>query len=146
MSADGAATQSRMCSVTQSYLTLCDSTDCSSSVHGILQARKLEWVATPSSRVSSQPWDRTQVSHIAGDFLSSEPPEKPSMGIALKILNYQMTQQSNYLAYALKPVEKDTCSPMFIAALFTKARTWRQPRCLLTDEWIKKLWYIYTRE
>ena len=33
---------------------------------------------------------------------------------------------------------------MFIAALFTIARTWKQPRCLLTDEWIKKLWYIYT--
>ena len=33
---------------------------------------------------------------------------------------------------------------MFIAALFTVARTWKQPRCPLTDEWIKKLWYIYT--
>ena len=35
---------------------------------------------------------------------------------------------------------------MFIAALFTIARTWKQPRCPLTDEWIKKLWYIYTVE
>ena len=35
---------------------------------------------------------------------------------------------------------------MFIAALFTIARTWKQPRCLLTDEWIKKLWAIYTME
>ena len=35
---------------------------------------------------------------------------------------------------------------MFIAALFTTARTWKQPRCPLTDEWIKKLWYIYTME
>ena len=42
--------------------------------------------------------------------------------------------------------EKDTCIPMFIAALFTIARTWKQPRCPLTDEWIKKLWYIYTME
>ena len=33
---------------------------------------------------------------------------------------------------------------MFIAALFTIARTWTQPRCPLTDEWIKKMWYIYT--
>ena len=41
-------------------------------------------------------------------------------------------------------IEKDTCIPLFIAALFTVARTWKQPRCLLTDEWIKKLWYIYT--
>ena len=36
----------------------------------------------------------------------------------------------------------DTCIPLFIAALFTVAGTWKQPRCPLTDEWIKKLWYI----
>ena len=41
-------------------------------------------------------------------------------------------------------MEKDTCTPKFIAALFTTARTWEQPRCPSTDEWIKKLWYIYT--
>ena len=35
---------------------------------------------------------------------------------------------------------------MFIAALFTTARSWKQPKCLLTDEWIKKMWYIYTKE
>ena len=43
-------------------------------------------------------------------------------------------------------IEKDICNPMFIAALFTIARTWKQPRCPSTDEWIKKLWYIYTME
>ena len=42
--------------------------------------------------------------------------------------------------------EKGTCIPLFIAALFTVARIWKQPRCPLTDEWIKKLWYIYTME
>ena len=36
--------------------------------------------------------------------------------------------------------------PVFIAALFTIARTWKQPRCPSTDEWIKRLWYIYTVE
>ena len=41
-------------------------------------------------------------------------------------------------------VEKDPCIPLFIAALFTIARIWKQPRCPLTDESIKKLWYIYT--
>ena len=41
-------------------------------------------------------------------------------------------------------IEKDTCTPMFIAALFTIARTWKQPRCPLTDEWIKKLWQTST--
>ena len=43
-------------------------------------------------------------------------------------------------------IEKDTCIPMFIAALFEIARTWKQPRCPLTGEWIKRLWYIYTME
>ena len=42
--------------------------------------------------------------------------------------------------------EKDTCTPVFTAALFTIARTWKQPRCPPTDEWIKKLWYLYTME
>ena len=42
--------------------------------------------------------------------------------------------------------EKDTCTPVFIAAIFTTTRTWQQPRCPLTDEWIKKLWYINTME
>ena len=43
-------------------------------------------------------------------------------------------------------IEKDTCISLFTAALFTIARTWKQPRCPSTDEWIKKLWYIYTKE
>ena len=42
--------------------------------------------------------------------------------------------------------EKDTCTPVFVAALFTIARTWKQPRCPLTDKWIERLWYIYTME
>jgi len=43
-------------------------------------------------------------------------------------------------------IENDTCTSMFTAALFTIARTWKKPRCPLTDEWIKKLWYIHTVE
>ena len=43
-------------------------------------------------------------------------------------------------------VRKDTCTPMFIVALFTIAKTWKQPKCPSTEEWIKKLWYIYTME
>ena len=43
-------------------------------------------------------------------------------------------------------IEKDSCIPFFIVTLFTVARTWKQHRCPLTDEWIKKLWYIYTME
>ena len=40
-------------------------------------------------------------------------------------------------------IEKDICIPIFIATLFTIVRIWKQPRCPLTDEWIKKLWYIH---
>ena len=43
-------------------------------------------------------------------------------------------------------IERDTCTPMFIAALFTIAMTWKQPRCPSADEWTRKLWYIYTME
>ena len=41
-------------------------------------------------------------------------------------------------------MERDTCTPMFIAALFIIARTWKQFRCPSADEWIRKLWYIYS--
>jgi hypothetical protein len=41
---------------------------------------------------------------------------------------------------------KDTCTPVFIAALFTITKLWKQPRCPTTDEWIMKLWYRYTMD
>ena len=59
--------------VAQSCLTLCDPVDCSqprTSVHGVLQARTLQWVAMPSSRGSSGPRDGTQVSRIASRFFT----------------------------------------------------------------------------
>ena len=43
-------------------------------------------------------------------------------------------------------IKRDTCAPVFIAALFTVARTWKQTKCPLADEWIRRLWYIYTME
>ena len=43
-------------------------------------------------------------------------------------------------------IERDTCTPMFIAALFTIVTTWKQPRCPSADEWIRKQWYIYTMD
>ena len=44
------------------------------------------------------------------------------------------------------PIQNNLCTPMFIAAQFTIAKCWRQPKCPLANEWIKKLWYIYTME
>ena len=57
-----------------------------------------------------------------------------------------MTQQISLLGIYPEEakIEKDTCIPLFITALFTIVRTWKQPRCPSTDESIKKFWYIYT--
>ena len=43
-------------------------------------------------------------------------------------------------------IQKESCTTMFIAALFTIARTWKQLKCPSTDEWVKKMWHIYTME
>ena len=56
-----------------------------------------------------------------------------------------MTQQSHYWAEKTI-IRKGTCTPVFIATLFTIARTWKQPKCPSTEEWINKMWYLYTME
>ena len=43
-------------------------------------------------------------------------------------------------------VQKDTCTPVLIAALFTIPKTWKQPECPSTEKWVKEMWYIYTME
>ena len=86
----GSPTQ-RVAQVTQLCLTLCHPMDCSppgSSVHGILQARILEWVAILFSRGSSQPRDQTQVSHIAGGFFTIWAPGKPTWWVWDLILSW----------------------------------------------------------
>ena len=59
-----------------------------------------------------------------------------------------MTHQSHCLGIHTEEItiERDMCTPMFITALFIIARTWKQTRCPSADEWIRKLWYIYTME
>ena len=59
-----------------------------------------------------------------------------------------MTQQSHCWAYTPRKtrIERDTCTPMLIAALFVIVRTWKQPRCPSSEEQIRKLWYIYTMD
>ena len=51
-----------------------------------------------------------------------------------------------YLKNAVSQSQKDICTSMFITALFTIAKKWKQPQCPSVDEWIKKIWYIYTME
>ena len=51
-----------------------------------------------------------------------------------------------YLKSPETPIQKNLCTPMFIAAQFTIAKCWKQPKCPSGNDWIKKLWYIYTME
>ena len=51
-----------------------------------------------------------------------------------------------HIYHEITIIQKDKSSTMFIVALFTITRTWEQPKCPLTDEWIKKMWHIYTME
>ena len=68
----------------------------------------------------------------------------------LKKLKIELPYDPAILLLGIYPektiMQKDTCPPVFIAALFTIARSWKQPKCPSTDEWIKKFWYIYTME
>jgi hypothetical protein len=61
-----------------------------------------------------------------------------------------MIQQYHSLGIYPKEYDPDyykiTCTPMFLAALFTIAKLWKQPRCPIMDKWIKKMWYLYTME
>ena len=68
----------------------------------------------------------------------------------LKKLNIELPYDSIIPLQGIYPektiIQKDTCIPMFTAVLFTIAKTWKQPKCPSTQEWIKKMWYIYTME
>ena len=68
----------------------------------------------------------------------------------LKRLKIELPYDPAILLLGIYPdktlIQPDTCTPMFIAALFTIAKTWKQLKCPSTDEWIKKTWYIYTVE
>ena len=78
--------------VAQLCPTLCDLMDC--IVHGILQARILEWVAFPFSRVSSQPRDQTQVSRTAGRLFTTDPPGKPErMFVNIQLIHFPIQQK-----------------------------------------------------
>ena len=65
-------------------------------------------------------------------------------------IKYELPYNPAILLLGIYPdktfLEKDTCTHMFISALFTIAKTWKQPRGSLTDGWIRKMWYMYTIE
>ena len=74
---------------------------------------------------------------------STEFPQKTKNGTALWPGNSLL---GLYPKNPETPVQKNLCSPMFIAAQLTIAKYWKQPKCPSTNEWIKKLWYIYTMD
>ena len=69
---------------------------------------------------------------------------------SLKILKLELPYDPAIPLLGIYPektiIRKVSCPPVFIAALFTIAKTWKQPKCPSTDEWIKKMWYIYMME
>ena len=160
----------------QSCLTLCNPTDGSppgSPVPGILQARTLEWVAISFSNAWKWKVKVKSPSHVQllVTTWTAAYQAPPSMGFSrleywsgLPLPSPRGQYGDSSIKLGIKPpydpgiplvgilypdetkIEKHTCIPLCTAALFTTARTWKQPRCPLTDEWIKKLWYIYTME
>ena len=56
------------------------------------------------------------------------------------------TSQNLFISHGIKRVEVPNYTPIFITELFTIAKVWKQPKCPLTDEWIKKMWYMYKME
>ena len=129
----------------------CNSMDCSppgSSVHVIFQARILEWVAISYSRRSSQSRDRTLVSHIAGRFFTVWTTREAWRTVwwFLKKLKVELPYDLVIPILGIYPekiiIQKYICIPMFTAAVFTISRAWKQPKCSLTEKWIKKMWYI----
>ena len=135
----------------QSCPTLCNPIDGSPPgfpVPGILQARTLEWVATSFS--NAWKW-KVKVKSLSRVWLLATPwtaayQAPPSMGFSRQKYWSGLPLPSPVIYPEETKIEKDTCTPLFIAALFTIAKTWKQPRCPSTDEWIKKLWYICTME
>ena len=99
------------------HVQLCDPMDCSlpgSSVHGIFQARVLEWGANSSSRGSSRPRNQTWVSHITADALPSEPPGKPRWVYMFVKTHRNVLLRSVHFTFAkftcLKRITTDSCS------------------------------------
>ena len=135
--------------------------------------RILEWVAYPFSSRSSQPRNRTRVSWIAGRFFTSwatrdiyiymeegmathsstlawripwmEMPGGPQ-STGSQIVGYNWATNTHIYIVSIRKRKKDTCIPIFNAALLKIAKTRKQPKCPSTDERIKKMWYTYTMQ
>ena len=90
--------------------------------------------------------EKREPSYIVGRNVNWHSYYGEQYGVSFKKLNIELPYNpaipllGTYVEKAI--IQKDTCTPMFIAALFTIAKTWKQPKCPSTEEWIKKMWYI----
>ena len=97
-------------------------------------------------------WDQEQDKDVHSRHYSSKlvQPLRKTVWRFLRKLNIELPFDPAIPLLGIYPekttTHKDTCTPMFIAAPFTIAKTWKQPKCPSTEEWIKKRWYIYTME
>ena len=121
---------------------------------GIAVFSAFPWFAEYTSQICN---GFVRIQEAVGDQASSRPPNSDhdlflgtslALGSTWELLLSPVTRlvivKSSFCH--ISQSERDMCTPMFIAALFIIARTWKQPRCPSADEWIRKLWYRYTME
>ena len=88
--------------------------------------------------------EKREPSYSVGRNVDWSAPMENSMGVPQKTKNRTTMGSSNPTPGHISTIQKDSCAPEFAAALFAIAKTWKQPKCPSTDEWIKKIWYVYT--
>ena len=95
-------------------------------------------------------WSKGNSPALLGGVQAGIAPLDVSVAISQKVRKQPSSRPSNttfgYISKGCSIIPQDICSIMFIAALFVIARTWKQPKVPLTEEWIRKMWYIYTME
>ena len=128
-----------LCLVTQLCPTVCDPMECSppgSSVHGDSPGKNIGVGCHVFLQGIFQPRNWTEVSCITGRFFTREAPQN----------NYNCSSNPT-LRFISEGTEiiisKQYLHLHVFAALFTNGKLWKQPKCTMTDEWIKKLWYVY---
>ena len=94
-------------------------------------------------------WEKGNCYTVSGNVKLAQPLRRPIWRFRKKI-KIELSHDPAIPLLGTHPekmiIQEDTCTPVFIAALFTVVRTWKQPKCPSTEKWIKKMWYIYTME
>ena len=94
-------------------------------------------------------WEKGNCYTVSGNVKLAQPLRRPIWRFRKKI-KIELSHDPAIPLLGTHPekmiIQEDTCTPVFIAALFTVVRTWKQPKCPSTEKWIKKMWYICTME